>query len=140
MAWIGSVVGLVGLKKITASKAPEVPGTTHTRLTLPAHPSLARSARPRASYWVRQLTQCVLTPVVKKAAAAAGGSEFGGLEDIPELAAALGGAPAMANGLSHAGLCPGVQPKAKMVTRVGRLSLHHQLPTGAVAGGADWRA
>ena len=55
--------------------------------------------------------------VVKKAAAAAGGSEFGGLEDIPELAEALGAAPAMANGLFH-GLFSGVQPQAKMVTRV----------------------
>merc|ERR1711865_430267 len=50
MAWIGSVVGLVGVSKLTSKKAPEV-------------------------------------PVVKAARAA---SEFGGLEDIPELAEALG--------------------------------------------------
>jgi predicted ATPase len=53
MAWIGSVVGLVGLKKMTSSKAPEV-------------------------------------PVVKKAAST---TDFGGLEDIPELGEALGAKP-----------------------------------------------
>jgi len=79
MAWIGSVVGLVGVSKLTSKKAPEV-------------------------------------PVVK---AARGASEFGGLEDIPELAEALGvkKAPMVTRVVLTGGPCGGKSSAAKRMEK-----------------------